>query len=96
MINFILIEYAAKYLADLTLSTLPLGGVYLCSSVFNIGMKFAFEEASLREKFLEKFQNRGSFADLIKMIPVTLVLRSDLAILGCVSYALDILKLGII
>ena len=86
VINHIFIEYAAKYLADLSLMTLPFGGVFLTGSVFTKGMRFALEDLALREKFLEKYQNRGSFQPLLSKIPVTLVLKTDLAIAGCVNY----------
>jgi glucokinase len=34
VVNFFLIEYSAKYLTDLALITLPLGGVYFTGSVY--------------------------------------------------------------
>ena len=83
VINHFLLEYTTKILADLCLMTLPFGGVYLTGTVLQEGMRFAFEEPSHKEKFLEKLQNRGSQAGLLKRIPVTLVLRKDLALIGC-------------
>ena len=80
----ILHEYAAKYLTDLALTTLPLGGIYLTGSVLTDGFRFALMNDPL---FIEKFQNRGSQAPLLKRIPISLVTRSDLAQQGCLHYA---------
>jgi glucokinase len=44
VLNHILLEYTAKYLCDLSLMTLPLGGIYLTGSVFQLGMRFLFED----------------------------------------------------
>ena len=86
-----LIEYGAKYLSDLCLTPVINGGIYLTGSVFNKGMRFAFEDPELRDKFLEKFQNRGAMAEMLKRIPITLVLRGDIALLGCLHYAKEML-----
>ena len=54
VLNHILIEFTAKYLCDLSLMTLPFGGIFLTGSVFQQGMRFAFEDPAMRELFLEK------------------------------------------
>jgi glucokinase len=87
-VNHLLMEYSAKYLADLSLMVLPFGGVYLTGSFYNVGMRFALaERKDLKDKFLEKYQNRGSAVELLKKFPLTLVLRRDLALLGCLNYS---------
>jgi glucokinase len=86
-VNHFFIEYAAKYLCDMCLMTLPFGGVFLTGSVFTKGMRFVLEDEEMRSKFLEKLQNRGSFQPLLSKIPVNLILKEDLAFSGCVHYA---------
>lgn len=57
---FHFLDYAAKYLTDLSLMTMPFGGVYLTGSVLTEGVRFMLEDPILKDRFLEKFQNRGS------------------------------------
>ncbi len=66
------IEYLAKFLQDVTLHHLPLGGIYLTSSVI-IAMEFMFERPEVRERFLEVYQNRGGMTGVMKRIPLTVV-----------------------
>ena len=54
VLNHILIEFTAKYLCDLSLMTLPFGGIFLTGSVFQLGMRFLFEDPTNRDLFLEK------------------------------------------
>ena len=87
VLNHILVEYTGKYLCDLSLMTLPFGGIYLTGLVFQLGMRFLFEDPTSRELFIKKLQNRAFFAPMLKKIPVRLILRRDLAIQGCLDYA---------
>lgn len=72
--------------------TLPFGGIYLTGSVLNVGLLYIFEDPEKSARFIEKFQNRGSQAGLLKRIPIRLVLKRDLAMDGCLEYARYYLK----
>ena len=83
-----LIEYTAKNLTELALLYIPTGGIYLTSTVYQV-CRPIFEMPEVKAKFLEIFQNRASLSELLKTIPITLVLCKDLAIKGCVVYSLQ-------
>lgn len=81
------IDYLAKFLSDISFTFMPLGGIYLTSSVI-IAMEFMFERPEVKSRFLDIFQNRGGMSSILKRIPITVVKKEDLATSGCITYAL--------
>lgn len=81
------IDYLARFLGDMTFTFMPLGGIYLTSSVI-LAMEPMFEKPDIRKRFLDIYQNRGGLTDILKQVPIKIVKKEDFAIQGCVNCAL--------
>ncbi|CDW88732.1 glucokinase [Stylonychia lemnae] len=81
------IEYLGRYLADVAVSFMPLGGIFLTSSVI-VAMEFLFERPEISKRFIHNFQNREGMSSILQRIPITVVKKADIATSGCVTYAL--------
>ena len=76
------------YVGDLTLITLPFGGVFLCG-----GVTQHFEAHLTGPGFTEAFCDKGRFSDFMRQFPVHIVTDDYAALTGCACHLAELVEL---
>jgi glucokinase len=77
------------YVGDLSLITLPFGGVYLCG-----GVTQHFARHLAGPDFAGAFCDKGRFSEFMRQFPVHIVTDDYAALTGCACHLAEISKLG--
>jgi glucokinase len=82
-------RYFAHFLSDQACIFMPMGGIYLTSSVIN-ATQFLFDDPDFKRNFIETYlTSRGAgMSTYFKSMPIYLINDDvNLALRGCITYA---------